>query len=152
MGGASESWVEAGRSAAPDGGPGDLIVFDLRTLVRFQEAAPSIQVLSDIGTARVVLLALRAGQELPGQRTTDQVLAQPLRGEIVFRSAGSQVVARAGTLLQLEARVAYSIVARTNVVALLILTPGPGEPGLDRAAFAGLSPLVARAPAPGESG
>ena len=44
--------------------PGNLIVFDVRKLARFREEGPDVQVLSDIGTARLVLFAFKAGQQL----------------------------------------------------------------------------------------
>ncbi len=40
---------------------GQLIVFDLRTLAHFRVEHPYVQILSDIGTARLVLFAFKAG-------------------------------------------------------------------------------------------
>ncbi len=46
-------------------GEGDnLIVFDLHPLAHFCEEGPYVQLLSDISTTRVLLFALKSGQQL----------------------------------------------------------------------------------------
>nr|MDQ2907018.1 hypothetical protein [Chloroflexota bacterium] len=42
---------------------GSAILFDLHTLAHFREKGLSTQILSDIGIARVVLFAFKAGQQ-----------------------------------------------------------------------------------------
>lgn len=123
--------------------PGSLIVFDLRTLTRFQDERPYVQVLSDIGTARIVLFAFRAGQQLKEHKTSSQILVQALRGRITFTAAGSSVKLQAGTLIQLEANIPHSVTAHTDAVMLLTMTPSPAhhsQPEL----FRDSRPLVAR--------
>ena len=43
------------------GDAGNLIVFDLRTLTHFREEEPYVQILSDIGAARLVLFVSKLG-------------------------------------------------------------------------------------------
>ncbi len=57
---------------ATHGDAGNLIVFDLRTLTHSREEEPYVQVLSDIGTARLVLFAFKAGQQLREHCTSSQ--------------------------------------------------------------------------------
>lgn len=125
--------------------PGDMIEFDLRDLTAFHDDGPSVTVLSDIGAARVVLFAFRAGQVLKEHETSSQILVQVLRGRIGFTAAGRTVTARAATLLQVEAGVRHSISAHTNAVVLVTLVPSPLHHSLERDVFSGLRPLVARA-------
>ncbi len=126
------------------GESGNLIVFDIRTLTQFKDEEPSVQVLSDIGTARVVLFAFKAGQQLKEHSTSSQILVQALRGRITFTAAGSSVEAQAGMFIQLEANVPHSVVAQTDAVMLLTLTPSPSYHSLDTEMFRGRSPLVTR--------
>ncbi|SRR5579875_181650 len=106
---------------------GDVAVFDLRALTHFQDERPYVQVLSESDAARVLLFAFQAGQQLKEHRTTSQILVQALRGRITFISEGSSVELHAGMLLQLEADIPHSVVARTNAVMLLTMTPNPSR-------------------------
>ena len=126
------------------GESGNLIVFDLRTLSQFKEEGPYVQVLSDIGTARIVLFAFKAGQQLQEHSTSSQILVQALRGRITFTAAGSSVEAQAGMVLQLEANVPHSVVAKTDAVMLVTMTPSPSYHSLEREVFQNLTPLVMR--------
>ena len=126
------------------GEPGSLIVFDLRTLTRFQEDHPYVQVLSDTGAARVVLFAFRAGQQLKEHSTSSQILVQALRGRMTFSTASNSVKLRAGMLLQLEAGIVHSVVAQTDAVMLLTLTPSPSRHSLEQDVLQGRTPLVTR--------
>lgn len=70
------------------GDAGHLIVFDLRALTQFREEAPYIQVLSDIGAARLVLFAFKVRQQLREHSTSSQILVRALRGLLTFTAAG----------------------------------------------------------------
>jgi quercetin dioxygenase-like cupin family protein len=124
--------------------PGNLIAFDLRALTHFQEEGPYVRVLSDIGAARVVLFAFEPGQQLKGHVTSSQILVQVLRGRITFAADGARLDASAGTLLQLEANVRHSILARTRAVVVVTMTPSPTYDSLDDV-LSRQRPLVARA-------
>jgi quercetin dioxygenase-like cupin family protein len=127
-----------------EGSPGNLIVFDVRKLARFREEGPYVQVLSDIGTARLVLFAFKAGQQLKEHTTSSQILVQVLRGRITFTAAGNSIQLQAGMVLQVEARVPHQVVALTQAVILVTMTPSPAYHSLDREVFQHLTPLVTR--------
>jgi quercetin dioxygenase-like cupin family protein len=75
---------------------GNLIVFDLRTLTHFREEEPYVQVLSDIGVARLVLFAFKAGQQLREHCTSSQILVQTLRGRLTFTAVGRSIKLHVG--------------------------------------------------------
>ena len=140
--------VQEGMKASP----GKLIVFDLRRLTRWSEERPDVQILSDIGTARLVLFAFKTGQQLQEHRSSSQILVQALRGRVIFTAAGSSVKLHAGMVLQVEANVPHTVVAQTDAVMLLTLVPSPAAHSLEREVFAGLTPLVTRAVSAEEEG
>lgn len=123
---------------------GKLIVFDLRTLAHWSEERPNVQILSDIGTARLVLFAFKAGQQLQEHSTSSQILVQALRGRVIFTAAGSSVRLQAGMVLQVEANVPHTVEAQTDAVMLLTFVPSPASHSLEREVFRGLTPLVTR--------
>jgi len=125
--------------------PGNMIVFDLRTLTHFQDERPYVQILSDIETARVVLFAFRAEQQLKKHHTSSQLLVQVLRGKIMFSTTSSSVQMKAGMLVQLEANVEHSVVAQTDAVMLLTMTPSPTYHSMAQEIFQNQTPLVSRA-------
>lgn len=128
--------------------PGNMILFNLRELARFRDEGPSVQILSDSSAARVVLFAFKAGQTLKEHRTSSQIMVQALRGRITFSANGAQVRLQAGMALQLEANVPHSVMARTDAVMLVTMTPSPLYHSLEREVFHGLTPLVTRTPDP----
>ena len=105
----------------------DFILFDIHTLTHFREEGPAVQVLSDTDAARMVLFALRAGQHVKDHRTSSHILIQTLRGRIMCTVAGRSVEVRAGMVLQVEAHVLHSVLAQTDAVMLLIMTPSPSS-------------------------
>src|SRR5215470_13267638 len=124
--------------------PGSLIAFDLRALTHFQEGAPYVRVLSDIGAASIVLIAFEAGQSLKEHSSSSQALVQVLRGQITLVAGDVSVEASAGTLLQVEANVRHRITAKTRAVVVVTITPSPAYHGLDAEIFSKQRPLVAR--------
>jgi quercetin dioxygenase-like cupin family protein len=130
------------------GEPGSLIVFDLRKLTEFHEDKPFVQVLSDIGAARLILFTFKAGQQLKEHRTTSQILVQVLRGRVTFSTAANSVKLQAGMVLQLEENVPHSVFAQTDAVMMVTMTPSPSfhSLGLGRNNESGQVPLVSRTP------
>lgn len=124
---------------------GQLIEFDLRTLARFSTEGPGVTVLADTGAARSVLFAFRAGQQLKEHRTSSQIMVQVLRGRVLFTAADQSTDLKAGTLLHVEANVPHSIMARTNAIVLVVLTPSPSYHSLETEVFQRHTPLVTRA-------
>ncbi len=123
---------------------GNVILFDLRTLTRFRDEGPYVQVLSDIDTARLVLFGFRAGQQLKEHHTSSQLLVQVLRGRVTFTAPGNSVKLQAGMVLQVEASVPHSVTAQTDAVMLLTMTPSPTYHSLEQEVFHNLTPLVSR--------
>jgi quercetin dioxygenase-like cupin family protein len=124
--------------------PGNLIVFDIRKLTRFHEKGPDVQVLSDIGAARLVLFSFQAGQQLKEHTTSSQLLVQVLRGRIRLTAAGNSVKLQAGMVVQVEAQVPHQVVALTPAVLLVTMVPSPAYHSLEREVFQSLTPLVTR--------
>jgi quercetin dioxygenase-like cupin family protein len=126
--------------------PGNVIVFDLRSLAHFRDEGPSVQVLSDTGAARLVLFAFKAGQQLKEHRSSSQILVQVLRGRVTFRAGEQTIKLQAGMVLQVEANIPHTVLAQTNAVMLLTMTPSPAQHtlGLGREPAQELSPLVTR--------
>ncbi len=138
---------ESRGSEGTNEGAGNLIVFDLQALTRFQEGNPYVQVLSDIGAARLVLFAFRAGQQLKEHTTSSQIMVQVLQGTITFTAIGQSVKLHEGMLIQLEATIPHSIFAETDAIILLTLTPSPTRHSLNEELRS--KPLVTRS-TPGE--
>lgn len=132
--------------------PGNLIVFDVRKLARFREEGPDVQVLSDIGAARLVLFAFKAGQHLKEHTTSSQLLVQVLRGRVMFTAAGNSIRLQAGMVLQVEAQVPHQLVALTQAVMLVTMIPSPAYHSLEREVFQPLTPLVTRTVGASEQG
>ena len=126
------------------GQPGSVILFDLRTLTRFRDDGPAVQILSDLGTARLVLFAFKAGQQLKEHHTSSQILIQVLRGRVVVTTPGNSVQLQAGMILQIDANVQHSVTAPTSAVMLLTMTPSPTYHSLQQEVFKDQSPLVSR--------
>ena len=132
--------------------PGNLIVFDVRKLAHFREEGPSVQVLSDIGAARLVLFAFKAGQQLKEHTTSSQILVQVLRGRITFTAAGNSIRLHAGMVLQVEAQVPHHVVALSQAVLLVTMVPSPAYHSLEQEVFLPLTPLVRRTVGASEQG
>lgn len=128
------------------GEAGNMILFNLRKLITFRDGGPSVQILSDTGVARVVLFAFKAGQTLKEHHTSSPILVQALRGRVTFNANGASARLQAGTVLQLEADVPHSILAQTDAVVLVTMTPSPSYHSLEREVFQHLTPLVTRKP------
>lgn len=126
------------------GKPGNMILFDLRKLAQFRDGGPSVQILSDTGVARVVLFTFKAGQTLKEHHTSSPILVQALRGRVTFSANGTQARLQAGTIVQLEANVLHSVLAQTDAVLLVTMTPSPSYHSLEREVFQGLTPFVTR--------
>lgn len=127
---------------------GELIVFDLPALAEFSDPGPSARVLSDVGTSRVVLFAFHAGQRLQEHQTSSPLVIHVLSGTIAFEARGHTIEVVAGHLLQLERNVPHRIVAETDAVVLVTMTPSPRRHSLSVEVFDTLTPLVTRPRAP----
>ncbi len=138
------SMVEEKQEQREDEGS-SAILFDLRTLSQFRNEGPNVQVLSDIDTARLVLFTFRAGQQLQEHYTSSQLLVQVLRGRVSFSTPENTLRLQAGMVLQVESHVYHNVVALTDAVMLLTMTPSPTYDSLEHEPFHDLTPLVSRA-------
>jgi quercetin dioxygenase-like cupin family protein len=155
---------DAGRLGAPGGqfaeqslgapgvagvaGATNFVLFDFRALTAFDERQPHVVTLSETGTARLLLVMLRAGQTLAPQQMASETSMQALRGRLRLSVGaapmGSFTELRAGRLAQIEAQTRYRLDALSDAVVLLSLTPSPGEAALDVALRGAAGPLVMR--------
>lgn len=131
-------------AGATEDASGKMIVFDVNELASSGKEHPFVQVLSDIGAARLVLFTFKAEQQLKEHSTSSQILVQALRGSVVFTANGSSVTLQAGMVLQLEMNVPHSIVALTDAAVLVTMVPSPSYHSLEREVFQNQTPLVTR--------
>ncbi|GCE07180.1 cupin domain-containing protein [Dictyobacter aurantiacus] len=123
---------------------GKMIVFKIKEPDNVPEEHPAVQILSDIGAARLVLFSFKAGQQLKEHKTSSQIIVQAIRGSIEFTANDSQTTLQAGMVLQLEMNVPHSIVAITDAQVLVTMVPSPSYHSLQREVFQNLQPLVTR--------
>jgi quercetin dioxygenase-like cupin family protein len=119
-----------------------MFVFDLNELAEFKENAPGVQVLAQSGHARQVLFSLKAGQGLREHTTSSQIAVQVISGEIQFGARGEERQLNAGKLLLLEENVPHNLLAVTDSVMLLSLTPNPSQHSLHKELFAEIKPMA----------
>ena len=123
---------------------GELIIFDLPALAEYTDPGLSARVLSDVGTSRIVLFSFRAGQRLQEHHTSSPLLVQVISGSIAFEARGHAIAVAAGGLLQLERNVPHTVVAVTDALVLVTITPSPRRHSLSSELFDKLTPLVTR--------
>lgn len=114
-------------SASTRNEPDGFLVFDVHTLAHFHEDRPFVQVLLERGTTRLVLFAFKAGQRLQDHHTPRQLLVQVVRGQITFTITDNSVTLQEGSVLHVEANISHSVLAQTDAVMLLTMTPSPSS-------------------------
>jgi len=102
-----------------------LLLLDLREQLSFNDQGPRMQVLSERGDARLVGIALRAGQEIKEHRSPSRLTVQAVDGSLVFSVAGQDVYLRTGLVLQVDAGLPHHLRAETDTLLLLLMTPSP---------------------------
>lgn len=132
--------------AEPLAGATSAVVFDLKLLTRFNDQGPQAVILAETGAAQLVLLGMRAGQRLRDVQTASQNIVQCLRGRaaLILGDTAPQEL-RAGLVTLVEAGARHSLLARTDCVLLLTLTPSPERRAPAHDLLADLDPLVKRA-------
>jgi quercetin dioxygenase-like cupin family protein len=121
-----------------------MIAFDLDGLAGSDDTGAGMRVLADTGAARLVLVSLRAGQELPEQWAPSQLVVQALRGHASLCSGPVARPLAPGTLLLVEERVPHRLRALEDATILFIYTPSPAVAGEDTTLFATLPAYVRR--------
>ncbi len=115
------------------------VLFDLRELAVFNEHAPNIIILADTGDARIAAISLRAGQSLRDICTSSQHLIQCLRGRALLTIEDATNVLHAGIVVLVDASTIHAVIAQTDCIILMTLTPAPVTDNL--AIFSG-DPLI----------
>nr|BBH93917.1 hypothetical protein KTA_21160 [Thermogemmatispora argillosa] len=114
------------RSGEPQG-PGHFKVFDLAASATFRSEGPATRTLWESATARLLLLALKAGQQIHEHRTSYEAFIQVISGHLLFTLAPERISMRAGTLLHLAPHVAHSVEALQDSVFLITLITSAAE-------------------------
>lgn len=109
-----------------------MIDVSLPSLIRFDEARPSIIPVADSGNARVLLICLRAGQVVKDHRSASQVIAHCLSGRVSFFTDGVPREMAPGTLALVEPNRFHRLEAAEESVLLVIMTPHPSREGYPR--------------------
>ena len=106
---------------------GSARVFDLLAQLSFKDNGPRVQQLSESDDARLVGLALRAGQEIKEHRSPSRLTVQVIDGCLLFGAAGQEIRLRAGMVLQIDPGVPHHLRAETDTLLLLLMTPSPAR-------------------------
>ena len=122
----------------------NMVVFDLEGLAEFEAAGPCLKVLAETGAARVVLVGLRKGQELPEQQAPSQLQMQVLRGTARLHTGDTVRAVEMGTLLLLEEHVPHRVEAIDDCVLLITLTPSPVYRGVETGLYGGPQAFISR--------
>src|SRR6185312_16556846 len=105
----------------------NLLVLDLLKAVEWNEQGPRTRLLSDNGDSRLILLTLRAGQELKEHLSPSKLIVQVIEGSVAFTADGQQVILQAGMLCQIVTGLPHQLRAEKDTVLLLIMTPSPAS-------------------------
>jgi quercetin dioxygenase-like cupin family protein len=127
-----EERIQAHVQPAASSAQQHLLTFDLLPLLAFSEKGPQAQLISESESARLVLFALRAGQEINEHHSPSQLLVQALDGSLVFSAQGQSITLRAGMILQLAANIPHNVHATTDTLMLLTMTPSPAKAHQER--------------------
>ena len=87
---------------------------------------------SDEGAARVVAIALPAGEELGEHEVHEHAWLHVLRGAVSVETGGDTMEARAGALVHWAPQERHAVRATDDALLILLLAPwpGPGHPSL----------------------
>ncbi len=91
----------------------------LERQVRFDHQHPATVQLETTLPGQVLLIGLRAGQQLREHRVATPITIQVLRGEGILTAEHTSYPARAGLLLPLDAQVVHGATAETDLVLLV---------------------------------
>lgn len=104
-----------------------LLVLDLLKAVQWNEQGPRTRLLSDNGDARLILMTLRAGQEIKEHLSPSKLIVQVIEGSVAFAADGQQFTLCTGMLCQLTDGLPHQLRAEKDSVLLLTLTPSPAS-------------------------
>jgi quercetin dioxygenase-like cupin family protein len=116
--------------------------FDLMQVAQFDDAKPNVQLIAQSGHARQILFSFRAGQGLREHTTSSQIAVQVIVGTLTFTARGESRRVTPGQLVLLEAAVPHSVLAESDSVMLLTLTPNPQHHSLAAELFDRIEAMV----------
>jgi len=97
----------------------DIQPISLERQVRFDHQHPATVQLETTLPGQVLLIGLRAGQQLREHRVATPITIQVLRGEGTLTAEHASYPARAGMLVPLAAHVVHGVTAETDLVLLV---------------------------------
>jgi uncharacterized protein (DUF2249 family)/quercetin dioxygenase-like cupin family protein len=94
---------------------------DINELIEFNDQKLNSIVLVNKPDMRIVLLCLRAGQQVPEHSTAGSITVQAITGRAAFYDGEEACEMFAGTLLRLEAGRSHRVVAHTDAALLVTM-------------------------------
>ena len=119
-----------------------MYLFDLQKLAHFNDNKPNVQIIARSGHARQILFSFRVGQGLREHTTSSQIAVQVVTGRLTFTVADESQILTSGQLVMLEANVPHSVLAESDAVMLLTMTPDPQHHSLAAELFGKIEPMV----------
>ena len=98
---------------------------DLQALASFRDEGPSVRIISDDPGVRLVLLSLKAGQQLKEHQTKSLLFVQPMQGRVSFTVLEKSIELEAGSIIRVEASIPHHVTALSDTVLLLTMVPSP---------------------------
>jgi uncharacterized protein (DUF2249 family) len=101
-------------------------ILDINKLIEFDDQKFNPKVLVNEPQMRIVLLCLRAGQEVPEHQTKGPVNVQAISGRVTFYDGAEPCEMSAGMLVRVEAGRLHRIVSHQDSALLVTLIKNPG--------------------------
>ena len=119
-----------------------MYLFDLQQLAHFDDKKPNVQILARSGHARQILFSFRAGQGLREHTTSSQIAVQVIACQLIFSVHEESKTLTPGQVVLLEAGVPHSLLAESDTIMLLTMTPDPQQHSLAAELFGKIEPMV----------
>ena len=100
-------------------------ILDINKLIEFDDQKFNPKVLVNEPEMRIVLLCLRAGQQVPEHQTNGPVNVQVVRGQVTFYDGPDPCEMSAGMLVRVEANRPHRVVAHQDSALLVTLIKSP---------------------------
>jgi uncharacterized protein (DUF2249 family)/quercetin dioxygenase-like cupin family protein len=107
-------------------GEEEVQILDINKLIEFDDQKFNPKVLVNEPQMRIVLLCLRAGQEVPEHQTSGPVNAQAISGRVTFYDGAEPCEMTAGMLVRIEAGRPHRVVSHQDSALLVTLVKNPG--------------------------
>ena len=103
-------------------------ILDINKLIEFDDQKFNPKVLVNEAEMRMVLLCLRAGQQVPEHQTNGPVNVELVRGHVTFYDGPEPCEMSAGMLVRVEANRPHRVVAHQDSALLVTLIKSPELP------------------------